>query len=1035
MRATTALKIVILAICIAFFIAPGPQSPNPSQPAWRLSLISLPTNLRTGSVGSEFGPVYKLVATNVGGGATSGPVSYTATLPPGVKPIGVIAEASDLGTPSPGCSRNGQVVTCTTLSPVYPGRSVGARVPVEVTAASGEQLTAAASISGGGGEPVATSAPTEISTSPPPFGLLPGSNGMSVLLTRGDGTAETQAGAHPAQMTIDFAFPVDQLIDEGPTTGAGHLRDLIVELPRGVLGNPTATAKRCTEAELVFSNGVNKEGQCPDSSQVGTVAIMSEVTGPTVITSPVYNMVPPVGAAAELGFEALKVGIYVHILAGIRSDGDYGISVRSEDIVARSPNPVLSVQANVWGDPSAASHDEIRGECNGAKAISSCPVPAGERTGKPFLTMPSDCSGPLITTARVDSWEESGTFRSRGVPSADTKGNSVGVNGCSTLEFDPELTLQPTAVNAETPTGVQVDLEVPQNEELLKENGDPQQATSTLKDVTVTFPLGMAINPAVANGLSACTPDQIGMTTGVGKTPIHFSADRPQCPSSSKIGTVEVNTPLLDHPLPGAVYVAQPYQNPFGTLLGAYVVIDSPEDGIVAKLAGRTEANAKTGQLTVSFTENPEVPFSHFKVNLFGGPRATLRTPSTCGTFATVSAQTPWSGTESVSTSSTFEITQGANGRSCVADESQMPSSPSFEAGTLVPIAGSFSPFLARLQRDDGTQQLKRLNATLPAGLTGRLAGTETCADTAIAAAEARTGTEELANPSCPVGSQIGEVKAAAGAGPSPFYTTGKVYLAGPVDGAPISGVAIVPAVAGPFDLGTVVVRAPAHINPATAVLSIKSGEFPQILEGVPLEVRDAQLSLSRPEFTLNPTNCDPKAVTGEAISVFDQITPLSQRFQVGGCKGLDYKPKLSIRLFGGTGRGAHPRLRAILQAKLGESNTSRASVALPRSEFLENAHIGTVCTRVQFAADNCPIKAIYGHARAITPLLDEPLEGPSTCAPPATSYPTWWRHSGGRRRDRSKSNWLVALTLSMAVLGAPLTSSPINRSQSSSSI
>jgi hypothetical protein len=463
----------------------------------------------------------------------------------------------------------------------------------------------------------------------------------------------------------------------------------------------------------------------------------------------------------------------------------------------------------------------------------------------------------------------------------------------------------------------------------------------------------------------------------VGQAPIHFSADRPNCPSASKIGSVTVRTPVLDHPLPGAVYVAQPYENPFGTLLATYVVVDSPEDGIVAKLAGRTEADPNTGQLTVSFTENPELPVSSFEVDLFGGPRAALRTPSTCGTFTTTSTQVPWSGGEAVQTTDSFKVSGGANGARCVTSEAEMPNSPGFQAGTVAPVAAAFSPFTGRLYREDGTQQLRGLNVTLPPGLTGKLAGVETCSEAAISAAASKTGAEELASPSCPGASQIGEVKVGAGAGPAPYYTTGRIYLAGPYQDGPFSAVVITPAVAGPFDLGTVVVRAASKVNPATAQVSFAGEDFPHILEGIPLELRDARLSLARPQFILNPTSCNEKTISGTATALLGSTVPIAQRFQVGGCKGLDYEPKLAIRLFGKTGRGAHPRLRAILQAKLGEANTARASVALPRSEFLENAHIQTVCTRVQFAAEQCPAGSIYGHARAITPLLDEPLEGP----------------------------------------------------------
>ncbi len=435
---------------------------------------------------------------------------------------------------------------------------------------------------------------------------------------------------------------------------------------------------------------------------------------------------------------------------------------------------------------------------------------------------------------------------------------------------------------------------------------------------------------------------------------------------------------MLDHPVPGAVYVAQPYQNPFNELLGVYVVIDDPADGIVAKLAGRTKIiNKDTGQLQTTFTKSPELPFEHFKVSLSGGPRAALRTPATCGTFTTTSLETPWSGTAPVPTADSFAISQGANGRPCATSESQLPNSPGFEAGTATPIAGAFSPFLGRLQRADGTQQLKGLNLTLPPGLSGKLAGIPSCSAASIDAAAAKTGVQEQQSPSCRAASQVGEVLVGAGAGPQPYYTSGKIYLAGPYNGGPVSAAIVTPAVAGPFDLGTVVTRAALYVNPVTAQITVKSDPIPRQLQGIPLDVRDVQVKMSRPNFTLNPTSCDPMGISGEAISVFDQIAPLFQRFQVGGCKGLDYGPKLALSLKGATKRGGHPKLRAVLTAKFGEANTARASVALPKSEFLENAHIQTVCTRVQFAAENCPAKSIYGHATATTPLLDEPLEGP----------------------------------------------------------
>jgi hypothetical protein len=957
-------KIAIALLVLGAWLTPASQAFGaPEAPAWHLAVTPLPTNFKPGTTGTTTeAPMYRLIATNVGGAPTTGPITLTLTLPDGLTPVDVKGDDGGEPAPDPACTIAGQAVTCTTAGPTYPGRWLGARVPVEVAPTASGVLSTEASVSGGGGATASVTTATQISAEVPDFGFLPGAAGFGDLLTNADGSPATQAGSHPYQLTVNLGFTTKQL-EEGPTNGAGHPRDLQVDLPRGLLANPQATV-RCTEAQLIETDG--PETHCPPASEVGIVSAMTEVTGPTIAPSALYNMVPPPGAAAELAFDALNVGVIVHITGGVRSDGDYGISASTSDIIARPNNPILSAQTQLWGDPSSASHDEIRGKCRGT--FGSCPV-TPQRT--PLLSMPSACSGPLTTTAIVKSWEEPTVPRERSADSSDLAGNPVGVNGCSALKFEPTLTLRPEVSTAESPTGVQVDLHVPQHEDM------DELATANLKDTKVVLPAGMAVNPAAAGGLSACTPAQIGLRTGVGETPIHFSADRPECPDGSKVGTVEVDTPLLDHPVPGAVYVAQPYLNPFGTLLGIYVVIDDPADGIVAKLAGKTEADPVTGRLTTTFTEAPELPFEDFKVDLFGGPRAALRTPATCGTFTTQSTQAPWSGTAPVQTTDSFVVNQGAGGLPCAASEAAMPNSPGFEAGTLTPIAASYSPFLGRLQRADGTQQMQALNLTLPPGLSGKLAGIPQCSNAAIGAAASRSGVAELASSSCTAASQIGEVTVGAGAGSQPFYTSGKVYLAGPYKGGPLSFAVITPAVAGPFDLGTVVARAAAYVDRDSGVISVKSDPFPHILQGIPLEVRDIRVNMDKPDFTLNPTSCDPMAVSGQEISLLGNAAPLSQRFKAGGCRGLDFKPSLALRLKGGTGRGAHPRLRAVGTAKAGEANLAYAQVALPHSEFLDQAHIRTVCTRVQFNAGQCPKGAVYGHITATTPLLDETLSGP----------------------------------------------------------
>ena len=981
MRGTAKIAIGLLALGAAL-VPSSAGAAAVAGPAWQLSLVVLPTNLRPGTTGNTgSAPIYELIATNIGAADATGPVTLSATLPAGVAPVfdatAPAGQGSDTSVPDPVCDKTpGQTVTCVATGPVHPSRNAAVRIPVEVESGllPGELDEATASVKSPGTTTVSTSVPTVIDDDPPPFGFLEGPAGFSTLFTEADGNPSLAAGSRPNQLTLDLGFPVDQPGGSGLTTGAGHPRDLRTDMPQGLVINPNATAVRCTEAEFLSGSGLNPG--CPSESQIGVVTTATEVSGPQPIPTELFNMAPAPGAAATVAFDAAGVGIFVHVSGGVRSEGDYGIYAESNDILAKGSNPIEHVQFQLWGDPSGKSHDQIRAGCE----TPLCPVDPHKI---PLLTLPSACSEQLTSTAQARSWEEAekGIKELKHEATAQartTSGIATAVSDCSSLEFHPTLTLRPDTETAESPAGFEVELAVPQNEESTDKFGNPLRATSNVKDVTVSFPEGVALNPAAADGLEACSPAQIGMKTAVGQTPAHFDKAPPQCPGGSKIGTVEVHTPLLDHPLSGAVYVAEPYQNPFDTLLGAYVVIDAPQDGIEVKLAGRTEADPNTGQLTVSFKENPELPVASFKVNLFGGPRAALRTPSTCGTHTTTSVQTPWSGNPAAHTVDSFKITRGANGRPCPQSEAQMPNAPGFEAGTATPLAAAYSPLLGRLSREDGTQQLKALNASLPPGITGKLAGIKTCPEAALAAAATKSGRAELASPSCPDSSLIGQVKVGAGAGPTPFYTAGKVYLAGPYKGAPLSGVVITPAVAGPFDLGTVVLRSPTYVNPVTAQLSLKSDSFPHILEGVPLELREARLNLDRSGFTLNPTSCDPMAISGEAVSLLGQSAPLSQRFQVGGCSGLDYAPKLFIRLKGSTKRGGHPKLRAILEAKPGqEANTARASVALPRSEFIENAHFQTICTRVQFAAHQCPAGSVYGHIKVITPLLDEPLEGP----------------------------------------------------------
>jgi hypothetical protein len=538
------------------------------------------------------------------------------------------------------------------------------------------------------------------------------------------------------------------------------------------------------------------------------------------------------------------------------------------------------------------------------------------------------------------------------------------------VAFEPEIDLQPTSHQADSPTGLDVELMMP-TQGLESPHGIAQ---ANLEGATVTLPAGMSVNPSLASGLGACAPAQVGLGNN----------DEATCPQSSRVGTVEVTTPLLKDPLQGSVYVAQQGANPFRSLLALYLVFESEQAGITIKVAGRVTPNPSTGQLTTSFDENPEAPFSRIALHLAGGERAPLINPALCGSYGIESRLSPWSAVdpanptvdETVVSTSVFQINSGPNGGPCPSGALN----PKLKAGVAKPVAGSTSPFVFDLSREDGTQRFSGLDVTLPPGLTGYLKGVPYCADatlSAIPTAEG-TGAAQLGTPSCPAASQLGNVTVGAGAGPTPFYTnTGRAYLAGPYKGAPLSLAIVTPALAGPFDLGNVVVRSAFHIDRETAQVTVKSDPIPTILHGLLLDVRRIRVNVDRPNFILAPTNCAEMAVGALVTGEKGGSAKVSDRFQVGSCAKLGFKPRFSARLFGGTKRGQNPRLRAVVTYGKGQANIKRAVVTLPHSEFLDQSHIQTICTRVQFAAKRCPVGSVYGHAKAFSPLVGYPVKGP----------------------------------------------------------
>jgi hypothetical protein len=801
---------------------------------------------------------------------------------------------------------------------------------------------------------------------------------FDVTFTNADGSPATQAGSHPFAMTTSFDVntKVDSKLGVIPDD---EIKDFGVELPVGFAGNPTATP-RCSAVDFVSHDPVTNASLCPNSTAVGVVVNEIVNLGPeNRKPEPVFNLVPPPGVAAELGF---LVDTVVPVTVDIGVNGEYPNNIRASLVNIPQPVAVFGSVLTIWGNPAAPAHDADRGSC-AEQSGDSCPTSS---SNVPFLTLPRTCTGPLITNWEVVSWQNPAGPPVRGF--AQTHDNSEpllpqGLSGCSKLGFAPHISAQPSTSSAESASGLNFNLDI-DDEGLTSPTGIAQ---SDIKKAVVTMPPGVTINPSAAGGLETCSTANYEAET--------ISSQPGQgCPEASKIGAVEVETPLLEGELiKGSVFVAAQNANPFGSLLAIYIVFKDPKLGVLVKVAGKVEPNdehgPRAGQLVTTFDEIPQIPFAHLRFHFREGARAPLVTPPVCGKYDTEAQFTPWADpSRPITTTAAFTINSGVDGSLC--PSGAVPFRPTFEAGSTNNNAGSYSPFYIRLARHDHEQEITRVSSVLPPGVVGKIAGLSRCPQASADAAKAKTGSQELATPSCPASSEIGRVLGGAGVGSALTYVPGKVYLGGPFGGDPLSVIVITPAVAGPFDIGTVVVQVGLKLNRETAqveVDSAASAPIPHILKGIPLKLRDLRVYVDRRDFMLNPTNCAAFSVRatlfGDGANVFDPSddspASLFARYQAANCATLRFKPKLSFRLAGGTKRGAHPALRAVVDYPPGGgyANVGKAIVTLPHSAFLEQSHIRTVCTRVQFAANQCPAGSIYGHARAITPLLDEPLEGP----------------------------------------------------------
>jgi hypothetical protein len=797
------------------------------------------------------------------------------------------------------------------------------------------------------------------------FGIVPGS--VTISPENHDGTTDTLASSHPYAFTVHFALKTEA----GGVTEGGEMRDAIVDLPPGLIGNPQAVPA-CTRQQFEGGNA-----ECPLETQVGMLHVI--LSGGGEIFGPVFNMVPPPGVAAELGFS-------VHELislqgSSLRTEAGYGVQVSAPNI----PLGVSAATETIWGVPADSGHDPERGLGNNNVSQGGAPSSAPLL---PFLTLPASCDAPPQVTVKADSKLAPGLFAEESGVLLNPAHQPTALSSCNAVPFAPKIAAQPTTKLTSNPSGLGFELKLP-NQGLLNPGGI---AETEPKKTVVTLPEGVTVNPSFAEGASVCSEAQYKAEQVESKAGEGY-------PDASKLGSVFAESPLLKEPIKGAVYLAAPYENPFGTLAALYLVARAPERGIIVKQAGKVEFNETTGQITTTFEGLPPIPYSSFKLHFREGARAPLVTPQSCGEYKTVGKFTPFSAesdSEAVETTASFQIEHGAEGGACP-NGGLPPFKPGLIAGSINNAAGHFSPFNVRLFRTDAEQEITHFSIKLPPGITGKLAGIPYCSDSAIEAAKARTGphggAEELANPSCPQASEVGHSLAGAGVGNTLAYVPGKIYMAGPYNGSPLSIVAITAAKAGPFDLGTVVIREALRINPETAEVFIDptgSDPIPHIIRGVPVHLRDIRAYVDKPEFVLNPTDCTPTSTASTllgsglnfASEADDNPVTVSTRFQAADCSALPFKPQLSIKLIGRTNRGAHPKFVTHLAMNgIGEAAIDHAQVTLPKSEFIENAHFNTICTRVQFkeGAGNgaaCPSGSIYGHAKAVTPLLSEPVQG-----------------------------------------------------------
>jgi hypothetical protein len=926
---------------------------------WKLSATSTPTVLTPGSEARVVVEAGNLGDAPVAG--NSAPIEMNVTLPSWLEPTAIVGVAGP--TESTGTGGLLGTMTCEPLPALHCsyGESLPAFGTVEMVITVKVATSAPASgtideaIEGGETPPVTRTQILKTGPSTPA-----GVENWEFVPENEGGTVDTQAGSHPFQLTSTIA--INQKVEAGSRppllpTEPELTKDLRLKLPQGFVGD-AYVVPQCSETE--FTSNVSGLDMCPRSTAVG-VALLTinepKTLGYTTDAVPVFNLTPARGEPARFGLYFENVPVV--LTTSIRTGEDYGVTVNVKNIT--EVGDLVRSALTLWGVPGDARHAASRGwGCVDEKLFvydygapeEDCT--ANESTPKALLTLPSSCSGSFQSSAELDTWSHPGAYTSPVEYTLNEGASPLSMTGCEGLPFDPSITATPDRQSGSSPAGFSIDVHVPQ-EDALTANG---VAPADVRDITVSLPEGVDASPAVANGLLACSEEEIQLS----------NAQEAACPQESKVATAEITTPLLPNPLKGAVYVAAQTANPFGSLLALYLVAKDPVSGVLIKLAGEVTPNATTGQLTATFANTPELPFENATINLFESPRAALSTPSQCQTYTTNSSIVPWSGAATASPSSSFQITSGPGGAACA---SSPPFAPAFRAGTTSLQAGSFAPFTMELTRPDGDQALGSVSVQLPPGLAADLATVPLCPEPA--ASEGHCGAASL----------VGHVSVEAGLGSEPVTVEGgEAFLTGPYEGAPFGLSIVTTAKAGPYNLGVVIVRAAINIDPHTAAVSVTSGSFPTILQGIPLQLKAVRVAIDRSDFTFNPTKCVPTTISGSVKSATGTATPVSNSFDVANCGTLGFKPTFAASTDGLTSK----RYGASLDVKLNlpkapfgsQANIAKVKVDLPIKLPTRLTTLHGACPAEVFAASplGCPAHSIVGEAQANTPILPVPLTG-----------------------------------------------------------